>query len=36
MNINEINKQYLITSAFWEKLNKDCSLNELNGEDYEF
>lgn len=36
MNINEINKQYLITPASWEKLNKDCSLNELSDEDYEF
>ena len=36
MNINEIDKQYLITPASWEKLNKDCSLNELSDEDYEF
>jgi len=36
MNINEIDKQYLITPASWEKLNKDCSLNELIQEDYEF
>lgn len=36
MNINEINRQYLINPASWEKINKDSSFNELNQEDYEF
>ena len=36
MNINEIDLQYLINPVSWEKLNKDCSFNELSKEDYEF
>ena len=36
MNINEIDLQYLINPVSWEKLNKDCSFNELSQEDYEF
>ena len=36
MNINEINRQYLINPTSWEKLNKDSSFNELSNEDFEF